>query len=537
VSYEIRHGDALEVLRGMPDESVHCCVTSPPYFNLRDYGVAGQIGLEGTPADYVFRLVDVFREVRRVLRNDGTLWVNIGDSYAANRSYQVRDNKHTDVGNDMPCRVPDGCKPKDLIGIPWMLAFALRADGWYLRSDVIWHKPNPMPESVTDRPTKAHEYLFLLSKSERYYYDADAIRERSVDAPGKSRGGSLSRFGRAEQLVSANAHRGSKEPVSNGTANKRTVWTLATLPFNGAMESADYVGDDGKPYKRSEDCPGHGHLANHQIRRKASRGGQRGLRSRGTECIGTDLVPALFDGHETSVWMPNCTPASGTETGGTPDSTSVSNTTDTVRADLACAESQVCCTKSTDGSATLPADSSDCSCLGSSRTATCRSTQIRRTVHAPATTEPCIVSAETPDGTQHTSVSRETGVQTCRTHESNTSADCASGDLYPSVQTASRTEDIDIPHTYGNTAKCTCTVVTTDHFATFPIELPETCIKAGCPVDGVVLDPFAGSGTTGLAALKNGRRFIGAELNAEYIAIAHARLMRHYPLLAVGGAA
>lgn len=152
-------------------------MTSPPFYALRDYKVDGQIGLEETPEQWVEALVDVFREVRRVLRNDGTLWVEVGDTYAANRSYQVPDSKSTDVGNDMSSKVPPGFKQKDLIGAPWMLAFALRADGWYLRSEIIWHKSNGMPESVEDRPTVNHSRIFLLAKSPRYFFDQDAIRE------------------------------------------------------------------------------------------------------------------------------------------------------------------------------------------------------------------------------------------------------------------------------------------------------------------------------------------------------------------------
>jgi DNA modification methylase len=169
-------GDCIEVLRTLPEESIHCCVTSPPYWGLRDYGVGGQIGQEPTPEEFTAKLVEVFREVRRVLRAGGTLWVNLGDSYAANRSYQVTDNKHIDVGNNGSSRVPCGLKPKDLIGIPWRVAFALQADGWFLRKDIIWAKPNGMPESVRDRPTSSHEYVFLLSKSETYIYNYEAVR-------------------------------------------------------------------------------------------------------------------------------------------------------------------------------------------------------------------------------------------------------------------------------------------------------------------------------------------------------------------------
>jgi DNA modification methylase len=181
---DLRLGDCTEVLRTLPAGSVHTCVTSPPYFGLRDYGADGQIGLERTPDEYVARMVAVFREVRRVLRDDATLWLNLGDSYATNPGNgRGGEGSGLTKGGKTPHRSGidksglSGLKTKDLIGIPWMVAFALRADGWYLRSDIIWHKPNPMPESVRDRPTKAHEYLFLLSKSATYHYDADAVRE------------------------------------------------------------------------------------------------------------------------------------------------------------------------------------------------------------------------------------------------------------------------------------------------------------------------------------------------------------------------
>jgi DNA modification methylase len=305
MSYTIHHGDVLAVLRGMADESVHCCVTSPPYFGLRDYGHPDQIGLEPTPADYVAKMVEVFAEVRRVLRADGTLWLNLGDSYAANRAYQVRDSKHTDVGNHMPSRVPDGLKPKDLIGIPWRVALALQADGWWLRSDIIWAKRAPMPESVRDRCTRSHEYIFMLAKAERYHFDSAAIMEPLAESTARDK-----RLG-----------------VATGTGRAR-------------------YSSDGMAA-----CPS----------------GMAGGKAEGR--------------NKRSVWE-------------------------------------------------LPPMS-------------------------------------TPDA----------------------------------------------------------------HFATFPIELPETCIKAACPADGVVLDVFAGSGTTGLAAIKNGRRFVGIELNPAYIKIAHDRLYRHYPLL------
>jgi DNA modification methylase len=181
----IHCGDALTVLRTMGTGFVNCCVTSPPYWGLRDYGVAGQIGLERTPEEYIARMVEVLSEVRRVLRDDGTLWLNIGDSYCSAWPCQRRNeigagSLENGKREARPPRLPSGMKEKDLVGIPWALAFALRADGWYLRSEIIWAKPNPMPESVTDRPTKAHGQIFLLAKSERYFYDAKAIQEPST---------------------------------------------------------------------------------------------------------------------------------------------------------------------------------------------------------------------------------------------------------------------------------------------------------------------------------------------------------------------
>lgn len=171
-------GDALEALRAMPDQSVQCCVTSPPYWGLRDYGVPGQLGLESTVEEHISALTKVFREARRVLRDDGTLWVNYGDTYLCNQGAGFNGNKRLpEQDRRVNVRRPAWAKPKDLLGLPWRLAIALQADGWYLRSDIIWHKPNCMPESVKDRPTRAHEYLFLLSKSERYYYDHEAVRE------------------------------------------------------------------------------------------------------------------------------------------------------------------------------------------------------------------------------------------------------------------------------------------------------------------------------------------------------------------------
>lgn len=198
----IMEGDALHALRLLPSSSVQCVVTSPPYWGLRDYGIDGQIGLEGTLPQFINHLVTIFNEIKRVLRDDGILWVNIGDGYTSgNRGYRATDKKNPARAMANRPDTPEGMKPKDLQGIPWRLAFALQDDGWYLRSDIVWNKPNAMPESVKDRPTRAHEYLFMLTKSERYFYDYEAVKELGLN--GKTR-------------------------------NRRSVWDVNTQPFADA---------------------------------------------------------------------------------------------------------------------------------------------------------------------------------------------------------------------------------------------------------------------------------------------------------------
>jgi len=182
----IFEGDALHVLHILPSNFVQCVVTSPPYWGLRDYHIDGQIGLESTLQQFINHLVTIFSEIKRVLRDDGTLWLNIGDGYTSgNRGYRAVDKKNPARAMTVRPDTPEGLKPKDLQGIPWRLAFALQDDGWYLRSDIVWHKPNAMPESVKDRPTRAHEYLFMLTKSERYLYNYDTVKE--VGLNGKTR--------------------------------------------------------------------------------------------------------------------------------------------------------------------------------------------------------------------------------------------------------------------------------------------------------------------------------------------------------------
>lgn len=243
-------GDALEKLKEIDDGVVDCCVTSPPYFNLRDYGVDGQIGIEDTPEAYVSNLVSVFRDVKRTLKDDGTLWVNIGDSYNGSGKAGKRpeyQSRHTEFGKPsahkerfgLPTNIK-GLKPKDLIGIPWMLAFALREDGWFLRSDIVWQKPNPMPSSVSDRCTSSHEYIFMLSKCQKYYFDADAIKEPCVTQTKNTSKKSNDNKGHTDKqgelgkqtYTGFNSRYFSKTPPKY--RNKRDVWTVSTKPYSGA---------------------------------------------------------------------------------------------------------------------------------------------------------------------------------------------------------------------------------------------------------------------------------------------------------------
>ena len=324
----IINGNSLEVLKSLPDNSIDCCVTSPPYYALRDYGCDGQIGLEETPEKYIERLCEVFSEVRRVLTPQGTLWLNIGDSYNGNKvgNTEVVKNKKVSESNDFHKKLWGGAKPKDLIGIPWMLAFALRSQGWYLRQDIIWHKPNPMPESVTDRCTKSHEYIFLMSKSQKYYFDYEAIQEPCADQ-------SRTNYACGNRTNGIN-----KDRNDNDFGERSKNWKPRTknCQYDGQKPNSFHLSrENGEPDKE------------YYVRNKRD------------------------------VWSVNVKP---------------------------CSEA---------------------------------------------------------------------------------------------------------------------------HFATYPFELIKPCILAGCPENGIVLDPFMGSGTTAIVARSLNRNYLGVELNPEYIKIAHKRLDKH----------
>jgi DNA modification methylase len=349
---KIYQGDALEVLRTFPDEFVNCCVTSPPYYGLRDYGINGQIGLEETPEQYVQKLVDIFREVKRILKNDGILWLNLGDTYYNFKGYNDYSTKQTIANHEghkmnNPCgkrnSILPNLKGKDLIGIPWMVAFALRTDGWYLRQDIIWSKPNPMPESVKDRCTKSHEYIFLLSKSQKYYYNQEEIME-----------------------------------VATGFDGRKDTMMKGSTKYKNSTQTFAKRGHERWKYKNLQDKGQSTHTM-HENRAMGGEGNGFVGHSGNFDLNGNPLYH-LKDGvpvrNKRSVWEINTQPFKEA------------------------------------------------------------------------------------------------------------------------------------------------------HFAVFPEELIEPCIKAGCPETGIVLDPFIGSGTTGLVAKKQNKNFIGIELNPKYIKIANNRLYR-----------
>jgi DNA modification methylase len=329
VTIEMIEGDCREVLKELPDQSVNCIVTSPPYFGLRDYGVENQMGLEPTPAEFVEALVGVMREARRVLRDDGTLWLNLGDSYAG-AGYSNHANTggaQRSDGGKQTHMTGSGLKNKDLIGIPWRVAFALQADGWYLRQDIIWHKPNPMPESVRDRCTKAHEYIFLLSKSPTYYFDHMAIRtplaassvarlsqpnlenqEGSDRVPGKTNGKMKAvRFGGNkygdDDREESRTKSGNEWKESTG-ANKRSVWSVSTKPFKEAHFATF-------PPDLIEPCVLAGCLEGGTVLDPFFGAGTTGLVCQRTNrnCIGIELNPEYYDIAAKRLWPEEATQA------------------------------------------------------------------------------------------------------------------------------------------------------------------------------------------------------------------------------------
>jgi len=417
---KIYQGNCIEVLKDFPDESIDCVVTSPPYWGLRDYGVGEQLGLEETPEEFVANLVKVFSEVKRVLKKEGTVWLNLGDSYAGSVS-RASNNGRAGYGNKRETvtnRTGNNLKPKDLVGIPWRVAFALQSDGWYLRQDIIWHKPNPMPESVQDRCTKSHEYIFLLTKSTKYFYDADAIREKTTDTYKGNRGVLKKR----NKTQSAMGNRVFNTEYSEGLMrNKRTVWKTKY----GSVEN-ESKHRQGMHKERGESIV----VTRKQLPEQK------------------EFVDFIRDKSNAK----NLSEDSGVK---------LSKVEHWFRYD--------------------------------------------ESGFAYPSIEDWNIIREYLDDWSEEFKNIDTKMTELETH-------------FDSIDNNEK----------GRNKRSVWSITTKPykeaHFATYPIELPTYCIKAGCPEGGIVLDPFFGSGTTGLAAQEQSRRWVGIELNPEYIEIAHRRL-------------
>jgi site-specific DNA-methyltransferase (adenine-specific) len=561
------HGDALEVLKGLPDQSVHMCATSPPFYGLRDYGVEGQIGLEETPDAWVSNLVAVLREVRRVLRDDGTLWVEIGDSYTGPPRLRYGDQGKGLHRGDLEAHdelqkrteIPSGMKPKDLLGQPWMLAFALRADGWYLRSEIIWAKPNPMPESVTDRPTKAHSTVFLLSKQARYFFDADAIREKyagngqgltggAYSPPGQTphakaratldgsngearRGPDGRRVTAVKGGENSEQHRdGERWPNPSG-ANARSVWTIE-------YESCDETGVDTTEWiGRFGSCRKCGGLRVAGI-------GSAAMTKTATDASGGQEN----DGHtahptnSSSAQSPTDSPS--TISAKTPDAS------DPITSNPSKSES-------TSSEATLPRPATL-----PRRDATTVTSSLQRTLIDALTdggnavcvcgtgceqdvqpsvwriaTEPTpfahfatwarkLVARMILAGTSERGVCPECGAPWVRETKATYDAEGRTTNGPRSTERRHESPGRDVrmvksTETLGWSPSCDC----------FEESVPAVDgnpphAERPLPVPATVLDPFAGSGTTLIVARSLGRRSVGIELNEEYCQLVEARTMQ-----------
>ncbi|MDD4986679.1 MAG: site-specific DNA-methyltransferase, partial [Dehalococcoidales bacterium] len=559
---QLYNGDCRNMAE-IPDESIQCCVTSPPYWGLRDYGVEGQIGLEQTPEEYVAQLISVFKEVWRVLRKDGVLWLNLGDSFYG--SWQNYGGGNRGAGKQRPIikgsnaqnpvwegleesrpasTLPHSVlKPKDLVGIPWRCAFALQSDGWYLRSDVIWSKPNPMPESVTDRPTKSHEYLFLMAKSQRYYYDQEAIKERCVwdlegngtqkrkerqkeglkSNPSSSKNG-IRQSGKNEELGKRtydgfNERWDTKEAEGQvvTSRNRRSVWTIATRPFNDwgyDYSSSDYVGDDGKPYKVSQDCPIHGQHHGKGTQKRDVCDEQQGHVQSDTSGNAKNPDQAL---ESESVSIPGPSgeaPTDGNANGQTFGSMGGSRTScqDKGRIQIPDHIADI---------QTTPVSNSDCSPHGCSQIAMQHSNQSRKTGRVLVTSSPCNASAESVSHTGDKLSPPLTAGLGDHISENNNGEDSALSERVINPLAGNLCHTVHISHSHY---KCTCKISQLSHFATFPEDLVEPCILAGSKAGDTILDPFAGSGTALWVAQRLGRKAIGYEMKEDYCKLAIKRM-------------
>lgn len=481
VTCDVIQGDCVAVLRErFTDESVQCCVTSPPYWGLRDYGVAGQLGLEKTPEEYVAKMVEVFREVKRVLKADGTLWLNLGDSYAtgttAGRQIGTLDfGQGTMKARQVDrCGTPDGLKTKDLCGIPWRVAFALQADGWYLRSDIIWHKPNPMPESVTDRPTKSHEYLFLFAKGQwvsRIVKFANVCNERfhlgqHISAEKTTIGEPFTKFCIA--LSSALFDASQSQYNFSLPPFYSEIWEQGSQGFNGQNVC---------------DHPGIWTLASISARFLSANTTTKEF----IEQLNSFRLNLGTGQHFLKGWI-HALPLP-------PSIHSDANGTITVHDSGEICEFEFCHDRIVLKSPTTCKYYYDADAIREDVTSIDK--------RAGRNSQCLVDRSPNPRKGMRSSDPETFGLTRGKTNES-----CS--------------------HPLGRNKRSVWTVATQPyseaHFATFPPKLIEPCILAGCPSGGLVLDPFAGSGTTLAVAQQLGRRAIGIELNSEYIALIHNRI-------------
>jgi DNA modification methylase len=532
-------GDCLDILPTLPAESVQCVVTSPPYWGLRDYGTAtwkggddacdhiapkkggtgessalqlsrkridfesggqyrstcgkcgatridSQIGLEASPKAYVEKLVAVFREVKRVLRPDGVLFLNLGDTYASDAGACVRGThcgKNIAAGQlGQPNRKftsRSTLKPKDLIGIPWRVAFALQEDGWYLRQDIIWAKPNPMPESVTDRCTKSHEYIFLLTKSGKYFYDAEAVKEPAE--PFRHAGKMHPRGWHTDAVPISGGVKSPEEATAQNGRNRRSVWTITTKPFKEWAQTSHLarvergaVSCDTKR-KASIHCPVH---ADQDFRCG--------------ECAIGSLIHNFCIFHD---------PA------GLREIVLSEISRQSVRLNLPWYMG--------------------CSSLRYFLSATEHSNGTRKMDPVLLTIVPCISFGKTVSRIGRTPEELEKIDSDVRTFENSILADSFSDEQ--DINLLAQTLFHSVDKSYSVPPNCLCQYYhpetkKSSHFATFPPEIPEICIKAGSKPGDTILDPFSGAGTTGLVAERLGRKYIGIELNKNYVTMSEKRI-------------
>ena len=562
----IHCGDALTVLRALPDTSVNCCITSPPYYGLRDYGCAGQIGLESTPAEYIARLVEVFREVRRVLKDDGTLWVNIGDSYASSRPCRRRnqigagslENGKREARAE---RMGPGLKEKDLIGVPWMLAFALRDDGWYLRSDLIWNKPNPMPESVKGSHYSRHRVTI------KEYERLSSLRYVD-ECAGDDWAGNMPRLSEREVSSSkaplSKQSQGNRNGASQGIPRGSAGEAETVQPFAVREAEQNQIREDRQRESHSgegcqEIC---GVSAGETSKRHQAPEDKRRTDTAGAKESGDSQIQANGQGE---IAEPS---AIREEEGRNPcveqssDGCRVGRNCDSARGALPLLQ----------GDGQVDAGSRDTSQQGRAAHEGQRGASLPAVQFEEAGQDPNLLVGcpGCPKCIQHHGYIFHLSAGRCtKSHEyifmlSKSARYWCDMDAVSEPATYAgkivtlgekslskgqanganvaasgngRASEVTVKDRRNLRSVWTLATLPTPeaHFATFPIELPETCLRAGCPEGGTVLDPFAGAGTTGLACLKNGRKFIGIELNAEYIRIAEGRMRKFYPLMAAGG--